>query len=245
MALAGMVLSAHHFWPPLREQYRYLAWQRRCMGYDRPASMVVYDDDPNYWKTLGNHPGFGPVYFGPITMPLYNPPFGHMPPVWAENPAAWICSDGSWQGAFPDRRENLAFLHGRRSPSGHERLVAVKFVAILQWQSGCDIHLLGAAYQLAGWRPGSNVQRLLVKESNPATWSRNALLLIPNRTQGLSRSQVLAGQADPADESRFTVRYTIDGAQGDVEGRLNDDDTISLRVLDGPATRAAQPPATK
>jgi len=209
------------------------------MDYSQPASMVVYDDDPNDWKTLAKRPDFGLIYEGPETIPLNDPPFGFMPPVWGENPAAWICSDGSWlRAGFPDRRENLAFLHGRRSPAGHERLVAVKFVAILQWQSGCDIYLLAAAYRLASSRSGSKVQRLLVKESNRATWSRNSLLLIPNATQGVSRSQVFAGQADPGDQSRFTVRYAIDGAPGNVEGRLNNDDSISLKVLDGPATRA-------
>lgn len=226
-----------------KEQDRYLAWQRRCMEYSPPPLMVVYDDEPSAWKTLGKQPGFGQIYEGPETIPLYNPPFGYMPPVWEEKPAAWICSDGTWlQAGFPGRRENLAFLHGRRSPAGHGRLVVVKFVAILQRQSGCDIHLLSAAYRPAGPRPGSTVQRLLVKESNFATWSQNEVLLIPNRTQGASHSQVFAGQADPADQSRFTIAYAIDGAPGIVEGRLNDNDTISLKVLDRPATREAQTP---
>lgn len=120
--------------------------------------------------------------------------------------------------------------------AGHERLVAVKFVAWLDWQTGSDVFLLGAAYRLADWRPGSKLQRLLVSEVNTTSWLPGAVRLISRQTQGRSHSKVFAGQSDPVDRSRFTIAYTIEGAPGIVQGQLNDDDSVSLKVLDGPAT---------
>jgi len=62
-------------------------------------------------------------------------------------------------------------------------------------------------------------------------------IYIPLRPEAVMR--VFAGQPDLHDTARFTVRYEIDDRAGTIEGRLEADDTVSLRVLDGPA--ATQP----
>jgi hypothetical protein len=48
-----------------------------------------------------------------------------------------------------------------------------------------------------------------------------------------NRLRVFAGQPDPADPSRFTIAYDVDGTPGVLTGRLKDDDTIELRPSTG------------
>jgi hypothetical protein len=50
-----------------------------------------------------------------------------------------------------------------------------------------------------------------------------------------NRLRVFAGQGDPADASRFTIVYDVDGTPGVLIGRLKDDDTIELRPSTGKA----------
>jgi hypothetical protein len=47
--------------------------------------------------------------------------------------------------------------------------------------------------------------------------------------------RVFAGQVDPAAPTRLTIRYEVDNVPGTIEGRLGADDSVTLRVLDGPA----------
>ncbi len=47
--------------------------------------------------------------------------------------------------------------------------------------------------------------------------------------------RVFAGQPDPADPAHFTISYTVVGQPGVIDGRLGDDDTITLKVREGSA----------
>jgi hypothetical protein len=43
-----------------------------------------------------------------------------------------------------------------------------------------------------------------------------------------------AAQPDPADPTRFTFKFQFSGQPGDIDGRLNADDTVTLTLRDGP-----------
>jgi hypothetical protein len=45
-----------------------------------------------------------------------------------------------------------------------------------------------------------------------------------------------AGQLDPADPSRFTIDYEVDGTRGKIHGRLRDDGTVELKPEGGTVT---------
>jgi len=45
-----------------------------------------------------------------------------------------------------------------------------------------------------------------------------------------------AGQLDPADQSRFTIDYEVDGTRGKIHGRLRDDGTVELKPDGGTVT---------
>ena len=47
--------------------------------------------------------------------------------------------------------------------------------------------------------------------------------------------RLYAGQADPTDDVRFTIRYEIDDRPGIIEGKLQANDTATLQIIDGPA----------
>lgn len=49
--------------------------------------------------------------------------------------------------------------------------------------------------------------------------------------------RLYAGQPDPIDPSRFTIRYDLDGQQGTIEGWVDERGGVSLAVKDGPAKR--------
>jgi hypothetical protein len=252
LTAAAVGAAARFHGPPIHRPMKYLAWQRRCMNYTAPASQVVYyEKDWVHGLRTSPKAGYDRVYFGPQTMPMANIPMGYMPPVWAENSSAWICAGGSWfgPGADPDPSESLAFLHSRRTPGGRERLVAVKTIAVLEWQSGCDIYLMGAAYRPATIRPGSTLQMLgpgeravFASMPSPSRPPPGLLRLIPHDRQGLAAATVYAGQPDPADATHFTIAYSIGPAGGTIDGRLGDDDAVSLAVRDGPAAKPTSQP---
>lgn len=57
--------------------------------------------------------------------------------------------------------------------------------------------------------------------------------------------RIYAGQPDPDNAAHFTIKYEIDNVPGMIDGRLEADDTVTLRILDGPAaTRPVHPPLT-
>ncbi|HEV7298136.1 MAG TPA: hypothetical protein VGN72_02145 [Tepidisphaeraceae bacterium] len=62
-------------------------------------------------------------------------------------------------------------------------------------------------------------------------YGMNRLTLAPT-----DRVTILAGQLDPADESRFTFDYTLNGAPGTVDGHLGADDNVTFTIRSGPAT---------
>ena len=45
--------------------------------------------------------------------------------------------------------------------------------------------------------------------------------------------RVFAGQPDSNDRSHFTINYDLDGKPGIIDGRLNNDDTLTLRPRQG------------
>jgi hypothetical protein len=122
----------------------------------------------------------------------------------------------------------LVFIHQRVGPGGRRRMV--------QATLGRDL-----VHQPPG-RPLENNVRVgisVATRSDPvdqpfrARGGNYRVIRIPVAPEAVMR--VYAGQPDPGDEARFTVKYEIDGVPGTIEGRLEADDAVTLRVVDGPA----------
>ena len=111
------------------------------------------------------------------------------------------------------------FLH-RRSTSDSERLVVVLF-----------------GQQLLG---GKSHRVLCHRVIRPATFTRGPATLSEGSTilassfEWTASVRVFAGQADPSDPSRFTIEVEVDGKARTFDGRLEDDDSVELRLRDRP-----------
>lgn len=114
----------------------------------------------------------------------------------------------------------VLFLHERRSARGERRVVCVEY-------AGAWNPLIARTV-----KPGTPLSRPIFEpiQYSPAINLTNC-----------HRLRFFAGQPDPADDSRFTIGYEMDGRVGTLEGQLLEDGDIALRVLDGPAAAAAGP----
>lgn len=52
-----------------------------------------------------------------------------------------------------------------------------------------------------------------------------------------SGTRIYAPQPDSADASRFTLAYETAEGRGEIEGKLQEDDTVTMRIVSGPLAR--------
>jgi len=128
----------------------------------------------------------------------------------------------------------VAFIHELTPHNGESRLVSVRVespgrypafqertstgAVVTGGQIVFDLSLASVVFNQANGH--------FISEGN-TTWT---LLLIPS-TEHFS---LMEGKPDPIDRSRFTIGYKIRGQDGTIVGQLNDDNSVVLRVLDGP-----------
>jgi hypothetical protein len=239
--------------------------QRRCLRFTEPASRVVFDTDGARASALTKLPGYSYNFNGSPTVPSPTRPATQ---VWAAvsttaedrvqalegawdvverleelrnpQPADFGAGAGQSRTIFgssssPEARSTV-FLHQRRA-GAVERLVVVR----AEWFSvGGPTGML--------WDNETDHLTFALDLFAPASWtgmprelSRGntipQMVLRPSGTSGVLR--LYAGQADLADPARFTIDYETSEGRGTVEGRLHPDDTVTMRVLTGPATRPA------
>ena len=65
----------------------------------------------------------------------------------------------------------------------------------------------------------------------PAHSAHTSALLYGAVGPGGHALRIFAGQPDPADASRFTIHFEMDGKAGVLVGRLTDDDTVLIEPL--------------
>ena len=134
----------------------------------------------------------------------------------------------------------IAFLHGRRSSAGTNPHLPNSPFAVTRGTSP-------RRWWSAGIQP-------VVVEPAPLWPLSSAAVLREGRFAGgypmNFKVQVFSGQPDEADPAHFTIAYTVNGRPGTIDGTLNDDDTVKLRVRPGSTDvmemrKAAQPDVPK
>ena len=189
-----------------------LYWQHEAMTYSPPADRVVYDDDPAQAPKLrAGNPKLLSGSSGE-TVDFAKP--------WEQLDALL-----SAPGAPPTA---TLFLHARRNATGQERLVVVSATKMASWQL-----LLGPQTV-----PSTSQRRVIIGAlvcapgaafSNPTTIDNgNGPVGTPLPILEGSRIRFYAGQADPRNESHFTIRATIDGNTVTLDGWLLADDRIEI-----------------
>lgn len=140
-----------------------------------------------------------------------------------KTPDAWIHYESYAPGNIPSRGtlpKTIVFLHQRQSPSGHQRIVAIRCI---------PIYLASASIL-------QSLQPIVVEPAS--LWHLDSR---PKFTPGPNHGgypvsipiNLYAGQPDPKDDSHFTLAYTLNGKPGTIDGWLNDDETVKLELRAG------------
>jgi hypothetical protein len=229
--------------------------QHECLAHTEPADRVAIDLDPSRRSILLSQPGYRAGPRAPIMGWISGPPqtqtsSGGVATIYhgmddlreklerahrhwevyqrVKEPERNIidlpAENFPEYGTPPFADETFVmFLHARSAGNKPARLVAL----IGGWHAEFDgVELESYVSEKAYLRPG---RALTGGPGEP----RGTVLHIrsPDKSPIL---RLFAGQPDPDDSSRFTVRYQSSAGDGTIEGRLTGDDTVMLRVLDGP-----------
>jgi hypothetical protein len=214
-ALALAILSCLlYFWKPISARVALLTWQRECLRYLPAPDEIAYTNYPDGQEFLKIDKTFR----------RYNrtdPDVYRSCPAWAKF-GECLAGPKRLDSAGYFYRPDIIFLHRRQSPSGEPRLTVV--YAPIGASIGYDVLKIGSLT--------SPPQRL--KRSRGVTTGYTIL----NR-RGEDPLRVYMGEPDPSEASHFTIRYETDSGNGVIDGWLRDDDSVALRVRDGPARMPA------
>jgi hypothetical protein len=211
-------------------QCRLLYWQRQCMNFSPRADVVVYEEEPTaaahlltlqgYWPYLIDRREHSSVPSNPVQAAAFSfngwTPFQSM---LMPRPAMPIFNRKNPVGA------NL-FLHGRISPAGHHRLVCVNYFP--ESDTFCQAFVAGYNYESQAITPATWTSAPI---SNARGYAFDVLSGWPRKPPLV---RVYAGQIDGADSAHFTIRYQMWGQEDVLDGRLMDDDSITLTPRNPP-----------
>jgi hypothetical protein len=240
--LLGLSVAGWKWGPGWWWRAEILYWQHGCLQFSLPPDAVVYEEDPTGAAALmaGNakyHPypfkrrssqqaapssataaALGVSAWDKLTAAL---PGFYSAPIMQGPPGYVHFTPTSLPGSPPPIiSPAVIFLHERISPAGHRRLVCISYGSQGDTFTAQFVH-------------GLNCETFTVA---PGTWSQ-APALIPNGweydilTEWPHKPPVVrifAGQPDPNDPAHFTIRYRMWGQEDVVDGRLQDDDRVTL-----------------
>ena len=175
------------------------------MGYAAPPEQVVFDSDPARVVILAKDPNY--VISGGFAV--------------RKPPADWHAVRAE---LLPSAAPTAAvlFLHERTS-GGTRRLIAIERAAGVR----------SSPFFLVGYDVDSQV-------IEPATLRRAAraipfayLIRVADMVGPLMDLRIYAGQPDPADASRFTIRYEYLGKMHIAEGRVAEDGRVGIHRIGG------------
>ena len=212
------ILLARWTWTGyLRDRLAFSRAWHRSETFVEPPTIAVYTSDPSLIpKLLASGYSSGWNIRGTATDAYHSP-------------AAWRELVSRLRGNGFRFFDACAFLHSRSASGQPNRLIAV------------HVHYEGAGDD-----------RLLIRiqpESFPESWPppmydpldfkyATGLEIVVTLQEPFT---LFAGQADPADPSRFTIGYTVAGKPGTIDGRLGSDGTAKLTIRDGPLLDPERP----
>lgn len=224
LLLAGLIFAGWRWGPPVWQKAMLLYWQRRCMAYSAPPDTVVYEANRSSAQALLQQREYisaeiiheeSILHIGPQTIPT----------IAAHRPAAWDAmidrgilqlrsrSSGSPKGAA------ICFLGELKTPSGESRLVIVESLTFRTHAPGME-EVSFSAYTLS---PATVFQSTGKAIKSPGSSGL--------RTDGSDRPQnarIFAGQRDPNDPSRFTIRYQTYGQENIVDGSIDNSGLVKM-----------------
>jgi hypothetical protein len=207
-----------------------LIWvQERCARFEFPKDVVIFDSDPVSGAALmadsGNYVAQTDAQVWPRTG------------VGRREPDCWVSLKGILFGSRsfwpPGPPAPKALVHRLRNSAGVERLVAIIIAP-----SPPPLPTANPIYP----HPAIGVVAAIVQPGTwdvPPRWDGNSVFLRAG-FESAQRLRFYSAQLDPNDASRFSIAYEMDGKRGTIDGRLEDDATVSLKVRDGPASKTGE-----
>jgi hypothetical protein len=194
-------------WGPwARDRITFLLAQQRCMNYAAPPNRVVITTHVEEVETLAS----SDLPYRRLRRPAsVNQGFDVMPYSWHTAEAWQNFPAGKWE-------PGPAFLHARRTPGGERRLIALELSV-----GGDDLLIYCRNFKPASLRDNGDLSR------GPRT------IRGIYRIFGLNEPiRVFAGQPDPNDASRFTIRCESGKQSAIIRGQVHDDGRVAMEVSD-------------
>jgi hypothetical protein len=191
------------------------------MNFSAPATLVVYEDDAADAATLLRGPG-GYEAFDATGYPAYR-----VVPPWRQYHQRALGAPVSSHGTV--------FLHRRRSPGGRERLVAVD-VSIHPdpFIPKVVTHAVVQTFEPVG-------VTAIVRGPTPSGARHYRMPHIIYENLDAGANTFYAGQPDPADASRFTIRVYNAQECLSLNGKLLDDGSVELTISGPPDMKMHAP----
>jgi hypothetical protein len=210
--LLAVAVSALWWAPPLFGRYHAMVWRQQCMNYLPPADQVVYEEEASAVAALQDQPGYELTEGSRLR---------------------WI--PNCWRNEMPPcaQMQGNVFLHERISRAGHVRLVAID----LNVQPGSLLTSTGdiedISFSGTVIKPGSGFS-----PDQPLCQGQTIMWICPADPKPM---RFYSGKPDASAPSRFSFDYERAGMRGTIDGRLNDDDTLTLVPRRGTVSRARLP----
>jgi hypothetical protein len=226
VALAVGILVSFRWpwvWYGSRDEYQWHRW----LNFTMSAEKVVYEEDPGRATRLLSLPS------EPASAYVGDPRAGNFSlsndyTFHSSTKSAMYCP-AMLRALLMYDRPALAFIHWRSAPTTGRALILVTS----DWSSNGlrhrDIVYLSA-------RRCTHDECVTGKR---ALNHRTGWNMIEVRLRPEQMMRIYAGQVDPKDDAHFTIKYEIDNVPGTIDGRLEADDTVTLKFLDGPAKALA------
>ncbi len=223
LALLAIGYAGYRWGSYIWQQAAVMNSQRQCMNYTAPANAVVYEEDAaEATRLLSRADG---TYVRYVLNRALSPDLtarkstvaaARFPSCWTRFSSLVTLTNprpGQSSGA-------ILFLHERTSDAGHRRLVCVRYFP----------ETFSFTPQFA---ENYNFEQMVF---TPATWSSDASQSVMTSSTEVSSGfptrppnlRIYAGQIDPQDDSRFTIRYEAWGQSDILDGRLYNNDQVSL-----------------
>jgi hypothetical protein len=198
------------------------------MNFQPPAEHTIVLDNLQPGEIVPHPPhGYLSLHFGYL-------PGTTVPTIWTGDQPAVVDAPICWRRLTEPISETvnlfgpdaIAFLHGRRSPHGLERLVAVG-----DWCFDPD-RSTNRTLEASVIIPGG----LVHAPTFPNYGVTDTLDGVPYVPFGsFNPRKIFAGVPDPSDESRFTIEFDWDdGVRGVIDGQLLDTGHVQMAIRPGP-----------
>lgn len=224
--LLGLSLVAWKWGPAGWRRAEVFYWQHQCLQFSLPPDAVVYEEDPaKAAALLAGSPKYHVYSFQrrASMQAAPSPATAAALGVSGWDKLAAVVLPRSYS---PFINPAVIFLHERISPAGHRRLVCVRYGP--QGDSFAAQFIQALNCETFTVTPGTWNQPPIY---TPLGWAYDVETGWPRKPPLV---RIFAGQTDPNDPAHFTIRYRMWGQEDVVDGRLLDNDRVTLTFRKAP-----------